>query len=142
MLNFSFLIRLLTTAYALVIAFIVWCASAGWYGPTFTWVQTYVGDKWLHFVLVGTMALLLNLSLNLTAISQRFRWILWGTGIMLTLATLEEVSQYWFSTRTFDLGDLTCNYLGILVIGQLPFLFTKPEKSQSVKPNSDLPDET
>ncbi len=130
MLNFSFLIRLLTTAYALVIAFIVWCASAGWYRPTFTWVQTYLSDKWLHFVLVGTLALLLNLSLNLTAISQRFRWLLWGTGIMLTLATLEEISQHWFSTRTFDLSDLGCNYLGILIIGQLPLLFVRSEKTK------------
>jgi len=130
MLNFSFLIRLLTAAYALSLAFIVWCASAGWFRPTFTWVQAYASDKWLHFVLVGTMALLLNLSLNLTAVSQRFHWLLWGTGIMLSLATLEELSQNWLSTRTFDLGDLACNYLGILIIGQLPLLIVRSETTQ------------
>ena len=127
--NFRIFIRLLTVLYASAIAFIVWCASAGWYRPTFAWVQTYASDKWLHFVLVGTMALLLNLSLNLASVSRRTSWLLWGTFAMLLLATLEELSQQWVSNRTFDLSDLASNYLGILIIGHLPWLFPKSAKA-------------
>ena len=123
--NFRSFIRLLTVIYASAIAFIVWCASAGWYQPTFAWVQTYASDKWLHFVLVGTMALLLNLSLNLAAVSRRNSWLLWGTFVMLLLATFEELSQRWLSNRTLDVSDLACNYLGILIIGHLPWLFRR-----------------
>lgn len=112
-------------AYALAIFGIVLCASAGWYRSTFAWVQSYASDKWLHFLLVGTMAMLLNLSLNFATVSSRANWILWGTLIMLSLATLEEISQQWISNRTFDLSDLACNYLGIAVIGHLPCLFRK-----------------
>lgn len=129
MLNFQFVIRVVTVIYALAIAGIVCCASCGWYRSAFTWVQTYASDKWLHFVLVGTMALLLNLSLNLAAVSGRFRWLLWGTALMLSLATLEEISQNWISQRTFDLSDLSCNYLGILTIGHLPWLFNRSAKN-------------
>ena len=127
--NFRIFIRLLTVIYSLAIAFIVWCASAGWYRPAFAWVQTYNSDKWLHFMLVGTMALLLNLSLNLAAVSRQTPWLLWGTFVMLLLATLEEFSQQWFSSRTFDLSDLACNYLGILIIGHLPWLFNRDAKA-------------
>ena len=129
MLNFRLLIRVVTVIYALAIAGIVWCASAGWYRPTFAWVQTYASDKWLHFVLVGVMALLLNLSLNLAAVSPRLKWLLWGTSLMLMLATLEEASQHWLSNRTLDMGDLVCNYLGILIIGHLPWLVPRAKEA-------------
>ena len=128
-LNFRTFIRLLTVIYSLAIAFVVWCASASWYKPAFAWVKTYASDKWLHFVLVGTMALLLNLSLNLAAVSRWSSWLLWGTFTMLLLATLEELSQQWLSNRTFDLSDLACNYLGILIIGHLPWLFRRNTKA-------------
>lgn len=127
MFNFRLLIRVVTVIYVLAVAGIVWCASAGWYRPTFAWVQTYANDKWLHFVLVGLMTLLLNLSLNLAAVSNRIKWLLWGTSFMLVLATLEETSQYWLSNRTLDMGDLVCNYLGILIIGHLPWLIPRGE---------------
>ena len=129
MFNFRLLIRVVTAIYVLAIAGIVFCASAGWYRPTFAWVQTYVSDKWLHFTLIGLMAMLLNLSLNLAPVSQRNKWLLWGTSLMLVLATLEEASQHWLSYRTLDIGDLICNYLGILIIGHLPWLIPRDEKS-------------
>ena len=125
MLSQRFLIRTLTLVYASAIAFFVWCASNGWYRSAFAWVQTYASDKLLHFVLVGILTLLVNLSLNLKFVSERYGILLWGTGLMLALATLEEVSQIWISNRTFDLSDLGCNYLGILTIGNLPLLFRR-----------------
>ena len=131
MLDFRLLIRVVTVVYALAIAGIVWCASAGWYRPTFHWVLDIVSDKLLHFALTGLLTLLLNLSFNLATVSKHSKWLLWGTSLMLLLATLEEISQYWLSNRTFDLGDLACNYLGILIIGHLAWLIPRGEAAQT-----------
>ena len=60
---------------------------------------------------------------------RRTSWLLWGTFVMLLLATLEELSQRWLSNRTLDAGDLACNYLGILIIGHLPWLFRRNAKA-------------
>lgn len=117
------MIRAATILYALFITGIVICASNGWFSATFAWVKSYASDKALHFTLVGTMALLLNLSFNCAAIRPDKRWLMWGTTIMLVVATVEEFSQIFVPKRTFDLLDLSCNYLGIMVLGRLALLF-------------------
>jgi VanZ family protein len=45
--------------------------------------------------------------------------LLKGSVIVATIMTLEEFSQYFIKTRTFDLGDLSCDYVGIFVFGYL-----------------------
>lgn len=119
------MIRTFTVLYALFITAIVICASNGWFPSTFALVQAYASDKMLHFALVGTMAFLLNLSLNCVPIRPRSRWLQWGTTIMLVVATAEEFSQLFVAKRTFDWIDLSCNYLGIMVLGSLALLFRK-----------------
>ncbi|XOF34891.1 MAG: hypothetical protein ACL93V_06275 [Candidatus Electrothrix sp. YB6] len=47
-----------------------------------------------------------------------FRWcnlLLIGTLILLFAITAEEISQIFIANRTFDLIDLSCSYLGIIV---------------------------
>ena len=36
-----------------------------------------------------------------------------GASLMFGIATIEEFSQLWIASRTFDWLDLCCNYLGI-----------------------------
>lgn len=122
------MIRVITVFYALIIFGIVVCASNGWFPNAFELVQNYLSDKALHFLLVGVLALLLNLSLNLASMSSRIIWLQWGTVSLLALATVEEFSQLWFANRTFDLLDLSCNYLGIVVLGSLALLFRRTEQ--------------
>ena len=35
--------------------------------------------------------------------------------IVAVVMTIEEISQIWIPSRTFDLGDLAANYVGILL---------------------------
>ena len=73
----------------------------------FWWLRLPGADKTLHFVLFGLLALF--------ACGYLVRW---GAGrvavVIAVLATLEEFSQAFVPSRTFDLGDLACTLSGIL----------------------------
>jgi VanZ family protein len=110
----------LTAAFALVLLTIVTSATMGWAEPVFAFVrQVPYSDKVAHFVLLGTMSLLLNLMLNVARVQLGSFALLKGSAILLVLVTIEEFSQIWISTRTFSWLDLVCNYLGIVVFGWL-----------------------
>jgi VanZ family protein len=72
------------------------------------------GDKIGHVVLYGVMSFLLALAfpqpLQLGRIAIPISVI-----ALLVFATAEEYTQQFFSTRTADLVDLTCSFLGIAV---------------------------
>ena len=64
-------------------------------------------DKVGHLVAYGGLAFLA------VAFFGRRRSV-WVVAILLVAATSEEISQRAFPTRTFDLGDLAMNWIGIL----------------------------
>ena len=73
------------------------------------------GDKAGHFILYGILALLLNLALFRSRPDLSRRRIAVRCDLVLVLLIgLEEFSQQYFSSRTFDLVDLTFSYLGVL----------------------------
>jgi hypothetical protein len=73
------------------------------------------GDKVLHALLYGIMAILLNYGLRYKKIYR----LQLGAVIVLTFATIEEFSQYFIATRTFDLGDLLADLVGITLFSLL-----------------------
>jgi polysaccharide biosynthesis protein VpsQ len=75
------------------------------------------GDKLGHFLLIGTLAFLLNYALNGRMVKIGRQKILLGCSIVAVAITIEELSQIWIPSRTFDLVDLTANYLGIGLAG-------------------------
>lgn len=86
------------------------------FAPISVWLHATPGaDKICHFLLVGTLAIAGNWFLNCRPIGP----LQLGTVICLTLATLEEFSQLWIPSRSFDLLDLAMNTLGILLLGPL-----------------------
>lgn len=83
------------------------------------------GDKLGHFVLFG----LLNFFLTFAFLS-RFqqnpkRFALSAGFILAAVITAEEFSQRYFSTRTFDLGDLTASLLGVFIGGWIAWRLKK-----------------
>jgi len=83
------------------------------------------GDKWGHFFLIGLLAFFVNLWLNCEKLKV-LKWsFLKGSVIILAIITLEELSQIFIENRSYDLWDLTCDYLGILVFGQLAWYLTR-----------------
>lgn len=75
------------------------------------------GDKTCHFLLMGSMALLLNITLHQRRIKFAGLSFLLGSTIVLLVVTIEEFSQIWLPLRSFDWGDLLADYLGIAVLG-------------------------
>lgn len=68
------------------------------------------GDKFMHLLLTGTLALLLNLKLNRHTTGP----IMTGSLCVLILMTLEESSQIFLPHRTADLADALANTAGVL----------------------------
>lgn len=111
--------RIITLAYIVFLIAVVVSATNHWYDDAFAMVKEFPGDKALHFLLVGLLAFLVNLSLQAKLIHWKKFWIPLGTLSLLVLATVEEFSQVFFVHRTFDLLDLVCNVSGILLLGWL-----------------------
>jgi polysaccharide biosynthesis protein VpsQ len=72
------------------------------------------GDKVGHFILYGILTLLIDLALFRARPDQSRKRLAVQCGLVLAvLIGLEEISQLHFSSRTFDLVDLTFSYLGV-----------------------------
>ncbi len=82
-------------------------------------------DKVLHFLLLGILSLLTNLSFSTKRVSIGYFTFLLGSLIVTVAITLEECSQLFIPHRHFEIMDLLCNYAGILVGGYLSTYFSK-----------------
>lgn len=123
--------RWLTLSYITIIILIILAADMGYLNFTIRWIHSIpYGDKLGHFLLIGTLAFVVNLNLGAT----RWRWLGWsvlkGSFIIFVLITLEEYSQLFIASRHFDYGDLLSNYLGILLLGHLAIYWTPPEMNE------------
>ena len=109
-----------TAGWLVFVSAVVFCADRRLLSPVFRFISAHPGsDKVGHFVLIGGMAFLLNLSLDV----REVRWLgvgwLLGSVLVGVVFTLEEISQIWIPSRTFDLLDLAGDYTGILFFGWL-----------------------
>jgi polysaccharide biosynthesis protein VpsQ len=75
------------------------------------------GDKVGHFVLMGILGFLVNLSLASRSAGKTWHTLLLGTLALMLLVTLEEISQQVFRTRHASWIDLLSSYAGIVVLG-------------------------
>jgi polysaccharide biosynthesis protein VpsQ len=113
-------IRWFAAIYAALIVLAVILADDGQYQFVFAWIRGIPGgDKVGHFCLMGGLSFVVNLALGLRHFTMG-RWqFLLGSAIVGTLVLVEEISQAWFPSRTFDLVDLTFDFLGICFFGWL-----------------------
>jgi polysaccharide biosynthesis protein VpsQ len=77
------------------------------------------GDKVGHFLLMGTLALLVNLSLSSRTMTILSRRVLVGSVLVAVVVTIEEFTQALSANRTFSLLDLAFSYAGIVCAGYL-----------------------
>ncbi len=78
------------------------------------------GDKTGHFVLYGIMTLLLDLTFIHARPNVDPKLLVLRIGLIFALLIgLEEFSQRYFPSRTFDLLDLTFSYLGVIFFSWL-----------------------
>lgn len=121
----------LTLIYIGLIIGIIIIADQGEYKYLLRWAYAIpFGDKVGHFFLVGILAGLINLWWECARWQWRLFSLLKGSVIVATIMTLEEFSQYFIKTRTFDLGDLGCDYVGIFIFGYFALRCCQQETEQ------------
>lgn len=114
------LIQILGISFLIFIGFVILSANNGWDFFFFGWVKYLpLGDKMAHFILVGGVSFFVNLLLEVRMLKVGKTRLLLGSLIVFIFITMEEFSQMFLIRRNFDLIDLTANYLGILLFGQL-----------------------
>ena len=124
---------ILPLGFFIFIAFIIYLADTANHNFAFNLIgHIPYGDKLMHGVLYGVMALFLNFGLNYKSIGVRcplYHFVSLrkkvdtrplihmqlGAVIVLVFATIEEISQYWLPSRTFDLFDLLADFVGVIL---------------------------
>ena len=132
--------RVVTIVFLLFILLIIGLANQGniaWFSAIETAIP--FADKIGHFVLIGGLALLVNLSLNGRTVQLFGRKILLGSLIVLIPITLEEISQLVLIHRTFDLVDLSADYLGIFAAGLLATSMLQKRDAATSRPSMHQP---
>lgn len=94
--------------FAAFCVFVTWDADqgGGWFGQINAIPH---GDKLGHFSLMAIAAFLSNIALR----GRAWRGLLIGSIAVFVLITLEEVRQHFVPNRSFSVGDLVANTLGI-----------------------------
>ena len=112
--------RILTAIFSLFIGAIIVLANTGVLGVYVDWLHAWPGsDKIAHFLLIGTLAALVNLAGG----GRRSRVCGWtvptGSLWVMVVVALEEASQAWIPARSCSLTDLAADLAGIVVLGGL-----------------------
>ncbi len=107
---------ILPLSFFLFISFIIYLADTADYNFAFRVIGHIPnGDKLMHGLLYGIMALLLNYGLNFKSkIFFGFNMQV-GAIIVLTFAGLEEITQYWLPSRTCDVFDFVADVFGVVL---------------------------
>ncbi len=84
-----------------------------------------LGDKIGHLCIFGSLTLLFNYALRCTTIQLFGFNVLKGSFGVLIFALVEEASQLFFPTRTFDTLDILSDIIGILMASILVERFNR-----------------
>ena len=122
----SWLPTLLFVAFAIFIALVIRAANSGQGDRYWSFLDAVpYGDKLGHVVLMGILCLLLNLALRCRTVRIRTVPILLGTLFVSAFVIIEEFSQLFIRHRSFDLGDLLADAIGITLASGLALLICK-----------------
>jgi polysaccharide biosynthesis protein VpsQ len=93
---------------------VIFIADLGWISPNnVLWFKD--GDKVLHFALLGTLALLVDLAVLQMARQNAVTMALMASTVIALLSSAEEFSQIWMPSRTPDWYDVFASCAGIVV---------------------------
>jgi polysaccharide biosynthesis protein VpsQ len=111
----------IAVCYGLVFAGLLLLADVGLLDSVAAYIHEFPAlDKVIHFVMYGVLALLVNAALASHSGWSLFRAVATGSLVLLIGSTLEEWSNILTMSRSWSLGDLAANYLGIICVGVLP----------------------
>jgi polysaccharide biosynthesis protein VpsQ len=124
-------------SFLLFILWIIYQANTGGSSLFFDFVRTIPhGDKFGHAGLFGTLTLLAVLGTRFRIFRVGKLRIYIGAAAVTIFVIGEEASQYFIPSRTFDLGDLAADFVGIalatLVASVLRKYLPKTMKERSI----------
>lgn len=123
----QWLFSILTITTSLFAAWLIYQKDLGVSNDIINYVAAWPnGDKIGHFVLFGSVAFC-------AVIASRYKKINLGQYLPVYLASvvvgvlviIEEISQMWFTTRTFEFADIAANLLGITMFSLLAYVLDK-----------------
>jgi len=119
-------IRLIALIYIIALVAIIFIADLEQYRHLLQPIRGIpYGDKVSHFLLMGLLSFLVNLSFSCSRAKILGLYFLKGSLIVAVIVTLEEFSQLFFKYRTFDLVDLLSDYLGIFLFGRIAYFIQR-----------------
>lgn len=114
------IIRLSVLLFALFLLLVIVLANTGKVGDVFGWVYFFpYGDKVGHFVLWGTLALLVSLGFPTSRVQILTLKVLKSNLIVCIPPVLEEISQFFFPERSASLIDLAAGLAGVFILGEV-----------------------
>lgn len=121
---------ILAAAFFGFILWVIFLANTGDSSVFFDFVRAIpYGDKLGHMGLFGTLTLLTIVALNFRSFSLSKLKIYYGSLVVSIFVLTEELSQLFIPSRTFDLIDLSADFVGIILATGLAILintlFTK-----------------
>lgn len=103
-----------TSVYLMFIVWVIYMADTGASTVFFDFVRRVpCGDSIGHVLLFGFLTLGLNVSLGYKSLPFRGIALQLGSVLVLAFTCLEELAQWQFPTRTFDLVDMVANVVGV-----------------------------
>ncbi len=116
------------------IQWILFLANTGYNCQMFESVRSLpYGDKLTHFVMFGTLTLILNYALKFEIFSIIRIKIYIGTITVAIFAFFEEFSQLFFPARTFDLNDMAAGSIGIVFFTLLTYFTEKLRLTENLQ---------
>lgn len=101
-------------AAALVVGGIIAAADLGGLTSISKWVHALpLGDKLVHALAMGGLCGLADRAFPSRPLRRRCGWLRVTPLVVTLLVVGEEVSQWWIPGRSFDVGDLVADLLGI-----------------------------
>ena len=107
-------------AFAIILGVIVIAADEGRLPAFIARLYDFpYGDKVGHFILIGGLAFLVNMSVTSWRGNEPWLTLLIASLVITAIVSLEEASQSFFQSRHANWQDLASSYAGILVLGGL-----------------------
>ena len=122
-------VKWLTILFVLLLATIMFAADSGKIPGFVAGLYDFPnGDKVGHFVLMGLLSLLVNLSVLSGPGRRTMRRAITASLVVAGLVALEEFSQKFFPGRNSSWADLASSLAGIVVFGALAWFLVERKK--------------
>ncbi len=112
------------------IVWIIYLANTGGHSLFFDWVRVIpYGDKVGHVGIFGFLTFIAIIASRFKGFCLKSIKVYYGAVCVALLVVIEECSQAFVATRTFDVYDLAADFIGITGASVMAFLIHQKIKS-------------